>query len=46
MAPVKGNYQQFADIISANQKLMDKFCYLGQGDILNVDGDADAAAEA
>jgi len=29
---------------SANQKLVDKFCYLG--DMLSVDGDADAAVEA
>jgi len=29
---------------SANLELMDKFCYLG--DMLNVDGDADAAVEA
>jgi len=29
---------------SANLELMDKFCYLG--DILSVDGDADAAVEA
>ena len=29
---------------SAKLKLVDKFCYLG--DMLSVDGDADAAAEA
>ena len=29
---------------SANLELVDKFCYLG--DMLNVDGDADAAVEA
>jgi len=29
---------------SANQELVDKFCYLG--DMLSVDGDADAAVEA
>jgi len=34
-----------ADIgVSANLEVMDKFCYLG--DMLNVDGDADAAVEA
>jgi len=29
--------------INANLELMDKFCYIG--DILGVDGDADAAVE-
>jgi len=29
---------------SANQEVVDKFCYLG--DMLSVDGDADAALEA
>jgi len=29
---------------SANQEVVDKFCYLG--DTLSVDGDADAAVEA
>ena len=29
---------------SANLKVLDKFCYLG--DMLNVDGDTDAAVEA
>jgi len=29
---------------SANLEVMDKFCYLG--DMLSVDGDADAAVEA
>jgi len=29
---------------SANSEVVDKFCYLG--DILSVDGDADAAVEA
>jgi len=34
-----------ADIgVSANLQLVDKFCYLG--DMLTVDGDADAAVEA
>ena len=32
---------------SANLEVMDKFCYLGDiGDMLSVDGDADAAVEA
>jgi len=30
--------------MQANLELMDKFCYLG--DMLSVDGDADAAVEA
>jgi len=30
--------------VSANLEVVDKFCYLG--DILSVDGDADAALEA
>ena len=30
--------------VSADPELVDKFCYLG--DMLNVDGDADAAVEA
>jgi len=30
--------------VSANQELVDKFCYFG--DILSVDGDTDAAVEA
>jgi len=29
--------------VNANLELVDKFCYLG--DMLSVDGDADAAAE-
>ena len=30
--------------VSANLEVVDKFCYLG--DMLSVDGDADAAVEA
>jgi len=31
---------------SANLEVVDKFCYLGDGDMLSLDGDADAATEA
>jgi len=41
--PVTGTGHTSVDIgINANLELVDKFCYLG--DMLNVDGDADAAA--
>jgi len=31
--------------VNANLKLVDKFCYLGDSDMLSVDRDADAAVE-
>jgi len=42
--PVSGTGSTSADIgVNANLELVDKFCYLG--DMLSVDGDADAAVE-
>jgi len=42
--PVTGTGRTSVDIVvSANLELVDKFCYLG--DMLSVDGDADAAVE-
>jgi len=42
--PVTGTGCTSVDIgVNANLELVDKFCYLG--DMLSVDGDADAAAE-
>jgi len=44
MNPVPGTKCTSADIgVNANLELVDKFCYLG--DMLSVDGDADAAVE-
>ena len=44
MIPVTGTKCTSADIaVNANLDLVDKFCYLG--DMLSVDGDADAAVE-
>ena len=44
MNPVTGTGCTSVDIgVNANLKLVDKFCYLG--DMLSVDGDADAAME-
>ena len=44
MNPVTGTERIRIDIgVNANLKLVDKFCYLG--DMLSVDGDADAAVE-
>ena len=43
--PVTGTSRTSVDIdASANLELEDKFCYLG--DMISVDGDADAAVEA
>jgi len=43
--PVISRGRSSVDIgASANLELVDKFCYLG--DMLSVDGDADAAVEA
>ena len=43
--PVTSTHRTSADTgVSANLELVDKFCYLG--DMLSVDGDADAAVEA
>jgi len=43
--PVTSTVHTSVDIdASANLELVDKFCYLG--DMLSVDGDADAAVEA
>jgi len=45
MNPVEGTGHTSVDIgVSANLELVDNFCYLG--DMLSVDGDADAAVEA
>jgi len=45
MSPVTGTGCRSVDItVTANRDLVDKFCYLG--DMLSVDGDADAAVEA
>jgi len=45
MNPVTGTGRTSVYIgVSANLELVDKFCYLG--DMLSVDGDADAAVEA
>jgi len=42
--PVTGTGRTSVDIVvNANLEFVDKFCYLG--DILSVDGDADAAVE-
>ena len=42
--PVTGTERTSVDIdVNANLELVDKFCYLG--DMLSVDGDADAAVE-
>jgi len=42
--PVTGTGRTSVDIsVNANPELMDKFCYLRN--MLNVDGDADAAVE-
>jgi len=44
MNPVTGTERTSVDIgVNANLELVDKFCYLG--DMLSVDGDADAAVE-
>jgi len=44
LIPVIGTGRSSADItVNANVELVDKFCYLG--DMLRVDGDADAAVE-
>jgi len=44
MIPVTGTECTSVDIgVNANLELVDKFCYLG--DMLNVDGDVDAAVE-
>jgi len=44
MIPVTGTGCTSVDIgVNANLDLVDKFCYLG--DILNVDGDTNAAVE-
>ena len=44
MNPVTGTGCTTVDIgVSANLELVDKFCYLG--DMLSVDGDANAAVE-
>ena len=44
MNPVTGTGCISVDIgVNANLELVDKFCYLG--DMLRVDGDADAAVE-
>jgi len=44
MNPVTGTGCTSVDIdVNANLELVDKFCYLG--DMLSVDGDADAAVE-
>ena len=44
MNPVTGTGCTGVDIgVNSNLELVDKFCYLG--DILSVDGDADAALE-
>jgi len=43
--PVTSTGHTSVDIgVSANLELVDKFCYLG--DMLSVDGDADATVEA
>ena len=42
--PVTGTGRKSVDIgVNANLELVDMFCYLG--DMLSVDGDADAAVE-
>jgi len=42
--PVTGTERTSVDIgVNANLELVDKFCYLG--DMLSVDGDADATVE-
>jgi len=42
--PVTGTRRTSVDIgVNANLQLVDKFCYFG--DMLNVDGDANAAVE-
>ena len=44
MIPVTGKGRTSVDIgVNANLELVDKFCYLG--DMLSVDGDADAPVE-
>jgi len=44
MNPATGRGCTSVDIgVNANQELVDKFCHLG--DMLSVDGDADAAVE-
>jgi len=44
MNPVTSTGRTSVDIgVDANLELVDKFCYLG--DMLSVDGDADAAVE-
>jgi len=44
MNPVTGTGCTSVDIgVNANLELVDKFCYLG--DMLSVDGDADAAVQ-
>jgi len=44
MIPVTGTGCSSVDIgVNANLELVDKFCYLG--DMLSVDGDADASVE-
>ena len=44
MIPVTSTRRTSVDIgVNANLKLVNKFCYLG--DMLSVDGDADAAVE-
>ena len=44
MNPVTGTGRTSVDIgVNANMELVDKFCYIG--DMLSVDGDADAAVE-
>ena len=44
MNPVTGTGRTSVDIgINANLELVDKFCY--SGDMLNINGDADAAVE-
>jgi len=44
MNPVTSTGHTSVDIgVNANMELVDKFCYLG--DMLSVDGDADAAVE-
>ena len=46
MNPVTSTGYTSVDIdVNANLELMDKFCYLALGDMLSVDGDADAAVE-
>jgi len=44
MNPATGTWCTSVDIgVNANPESVDKFCYLG--DMLSVDGDADAAVE-